>query len=342
MTDDVRKLLGGYATGTLTEAERQQLFSAALEDQALFEALADEQALAELLEDPSARATLLNAVENPGFSLTRVFGEWFSRPKAKVLVALGCVAMVGIAIRAQWERTVGLPSEMRKAPPAVAQPDTRGPFTLPAPRPEERNLVRVAPGPSEPQGESRPNVTRKVGGTAATAPPAAAVTARNAESMATAPPPPPPRTKAVADAESATRTFTAAGIDMQLTLLRRTAEGADVPVPASYPFAASDRVRLRMQANQDGTFQVRRNGNPMYTGAASAGTPIVIPAELVFTDVAVNTVDIRFSPMPSAGVSRLEFRDSQSNAQSSATAARVAATPVTGVNAQLVLRRATE
>ena len=42
MTDDIRKLLGGYATGTLTEDERQALFAAALQDQTLFEALADE------------------------------------------------------------------------------------------------------------------------------------------------------------------------------------------------------------------------------------------------------------------------------------------------------------
>ena len=31
MTDEVRKLLGGYATGTLTEEEKQVLFDAALQ-----------------------------------------------------------------------------------------------------------------------------------------------------------------------------------------------------------------------------------------------------------------------------------------------------------------------
>jgi len=31
--DEARKLLGGYATGSLTEAERTALFEAALEDQ---------------------------------------------------------------------------------------------------------------------------------------------------------------------------------------------------------------------------------------------------------------------------------------------------------------------
>ena len=42
---DLRKLIGGYATGTLTDDERQALFAAALQDQELFDALADEQAM---------------------------------------------------------------------------------------------------------------------------------------------------------------------------------------------------------------------------------------------------------------------------------------------------------
>jgi len=52
---EAMKLLGGYATGTLTEAERKLLFEAALGDQELFEALADEEALRELLSDPRVR-----------------------------------------------------------------------------------------------------------------------------------------------------------------------------------------------------------------------------------------------------------------------------------------------
>jgi len=47
--DEIRRLLGGYATGTLTDDERTLLFSAALEDQSLFDALADEEALREFV-----------------------------------------------------------------------------------------------------------------------------------------------------------------------------------------------------------------------------------------------------------------------------------------------------
>jgi hypothetical protein len=62
--EDIRKLLGGYATGTLTAEERQALFEAALDDQELFDALAKEQPLRELLEDPAARAHLLAALDD--------------------------------------------------------------------------------------------------------------------------------------------------------------------------------------------------------------------------------------------------------------------------------------
>jgi len=60
--DDIRKLLGGYATGTLTDAERKALFDAALEDQSLFDAIAEDGALKEVLDDPQARAYLLEAL----------------------------------------------------------------------------------------------------------------------------------------------------------------------------------------------------------------------------------------------------------------------------------------
>ena len=59
---EAEKLLGGYATGTLTEDERRRLFAAALGHQDIFDALMDEEALRELLMDPAARAQLLAAL----------------------------------------------------------------------------------------------------------------------------------------------------------------------------------------------------------------------------------------------------------------------------------------
>src|SRR5450755_1804920 len=63
--DEARKLLGGYATGSLTDAERKLLFEAALQDQELFDELAGEQVLKEVLDEPGARQRLIAALEPP-------------------------------------------------------------------------------------------------------------------------------------------------------------------------------------------------------------------------------------------------------------------------------------
>ncbi|MBL8291091.1 MAG: hypothetical protein JNN08_04605 [Bryobacterales bacterium] len=67
--EEIRRLLAGYATGTLSESERAELFQAAMKDQALFDALADEEGLRELLADPEMRGELLSALEEPAQTL---------------------------------------------------------------------------------------------------------------------------------------------------------------------------------------------------------------------------------------------------------------------------------
>jgi hypothetical protein len=94
--DDIQKLLGGYATGTLTPEERQALFEAALTDQELFDALAREEALRGVLSDPAARAHLLAAIDNAPAPWYR---QWW-RPM--VVVAASVIAVVGVAV---WEHS---------------------------------------------------------------------------------------------------------------------------------------------------------------------------------------------------------------------------------------------
>src|SRR5689334_11345277 len=122
MNEDLKKLLGGYATGTLTEAEQKALFEAALQDQELFEALADEQPLRDMLDDPSHRAAVLAALD--------------SGPRRHWLVrwmpALGTVAVVtviaSIAVLRMPTRVQQTPiiAEMRSSGPArsIAQENT--------------------------------------------------------------------------------------------------------------------------------------------------------------------------------------------------------------------------
>jgi hypothetical protein len=83
--EDIEKLLGGYATGTLTEAERRALFEAALSDQELFEALAGEEALKELLEDPGCRRQIEQALRERPQGLAARLAGWMRRPQAWAL-----------------------------------------------------------------------------------------------------------------------------------------------------------------------------------------------------------------------------------------------------------------
>jgi hypothetical protein len=101
---DIRKLLGGYAAGVLTEEERRALFEAALTDQDLFNELAREQALKELLEDPIARRQLLTALaEKP--ALVDRLRAWMGRPVA--WVAAGSLAVAALLVVVVVRRTEG-------------------------------------------------------------------------------------------------------------------------------------------------------------------------------------------------------------------------------------------
>ena len=62
---NIERLLGGYATNTLTEAERSALLEAALDDQDLFDALQDEEVLRDLLQDADSRSAIERALKQP-------------------------------------------------------------------------------------------------------------------------------------------------------------------------------------------------------------------------------------------------------------------------------------
>src|SRR3954469_7940289 len=90
--DEVRKLLGGYATGTLTGAEQEALFAAALEDQELFEELVREQPVRDLLCDPASKAELLAALDGVE---KKAWWQW--RPLVAALATAG-IAVVGVVM----------------------------------------------------------------------------------------------------------------------------------------------------------------------------------------------------------------------------------------------------
>jgi len=95
--EDIEKLLGGYATDTLTQQERKTLFEAALADQTLFNALAGEQALRELLSDATARRQLLGTLR-PSEKPTSQLLPFLRRPAAWALAATAVTVAVVVAV----------------------------------------------------------------------------------------------------------------------------------------------------------------------------------------------------------------------------------------------------
>jgi hypothetical protein len=93
--EQIRTLLGGYATNTLTESERKMLFEAALEDQELFNALHDEDALRDLLADPASRDAIRRALEEPARAKQSVYWprRWAFSTAAAAVAAGGLVTL---------------------------------------------------------------------------------------------------------------------------------------------------------------------------------------------------------------------------------------------------------
>jgi hypothetical protein len=147
--EEIQKLLGGYATGTLTPEEQQALFQAALDDQELFDALAKEQSLRDLLRDPAARAQVLDAIdERPR--------PWWRRENRWVLIGAMAAACMAAATGIYVTRSRQMPhsvliaeTRQQPAPPPVNE----------MPKPEAAPAVREQ---TRHQVVQRPRTTRKV------------------------------------------------------------------------------------------------------------------------------------------------------------------------------------
>ena len=135
--EEIEKLLGGYATGTLTGEERDALFAAALEDQVLFDLLAREEPLRELLEDPVAKARLRRALEE---SAVPWYRAWL-RPALLGALVTG-MAVVAVVVERQAARRPGV-AILARAPRPVL------PVPVPSPLPQALEK-REVPQPGRP------------------------------------------------------------------------------------------------------------------------------------------------------------------------------------------------
>jgi len=142
--DDARKLIGGYATGSLSEAERKLLFEAALDDQDLFDQLAGEQDLKALLDEPGAKQRLIAALETQ----KPVPIAWWKRP---LTWSVAGTLAAGMVIATWMVRREPAPVEVARLSEPASAPAPPVPFeekkSVDAEKPAPARLKRV-PSPA--------------------------------------------------------------------------------------------------------------------------------------------------------------------------------------------------
>ncbi|MGC9946497.1 MAG: hypothetical protein ABSF64_09040 [Bryobacteraceae bacterium] len=280
--EDIQKLLGGYATDTLSEAERRALYAAALEDQELFDALAKEQALREVLQDPAARQQLMEALGPAPVALMARGWRWLRRPAVLAMAGGMAVLLIvaGLALRqpkhaAQQEALVA--DAITQTPPTPVKPAAVA--AEPTARPVRKTLKQTLAGALESKAEQAPPWPAP---TAIGAPPAqpapaaprpapagvggqlggggggdvrpavqaagAPVVSLNSQAM-------PPASLMHARNAFAAGSFMATPA-VQYTLLRRGDGDTYSPVPSGTVFHAGDSVRLRIEPAEDGNVRL--------------------------------------------------------------------------------------
>jgi hypothetical protein len=153
MPDDIRDLLGRYATGSLTPEEQKRLSDAALDDQEIFDQLAQEQDLKHLLEEPGARDRLIQA--------TRALEP----PKRRVswILALAPVAILTALVLVYVMRPAPKPPQVVvvvQAPPPPAAPievAKNEPVPTPVQEPPKTKVTPPAASASSPPPKDAEN-----------------------------------------------------------------------------------------------------------------------------------------------------------------------------------------
>ncbi len=267
------KLLGGYATGTLTGEERAQLMQAALSDQALFDVLMDEEALRETLADPATRAALLRALEPAAKAIA-----WWRNPWP--WTGLGAVAAAVALFVVLRPMDAPTPVQVAQNLPAAAAPE---PVPVVIETPKQLQLSQsVSPRKaleiSAPQ-RTEPKVMAMAPPPPATAPPAApaaesAVKDEAAGARANAPVPAPvimARQKAAA-AESVAESLAVA-------LSYQDEAGTWRPLELQSAVPANRPLRLRVTSPQAGLLALQPQLAEARTLTAGVPSEIALPAQ---------------------------------------------------------------
>lgn len=310
--EEIRKLLGGYSTNTLTESERSALFEAALDDQELFNALQQEQALRSLLDDPATRVRVRQVLERqPSGRQTGWRMRWWAWGGAASAAVVASILLV--VFRPNPLRPAKKPVEiasLEKAPsPAAPEQPNEQKRTVVAPKerprmrakaadepaPVVRDTLPAAPAAAPPPLIPAPVEPRAVGSLRQQEPGALnAVQAQDRVALASA-----PVAKAVSGAPQPL---------LRYTLLKRESADKNFPLTSDAELKPGDLVRIEVSATLPGQITLTRLDE---TGEWQRIANVAIVANTGYTipdsPIQVTATSQRYrltleTPLPQAGI----------------------------------------
>lgn len=288
--EDIRKLLGGYATGTLSPDEQQALFEAALHDEKLFAALADEHALREMLDDPANRAAVLQALEPKASGWA-----WGWIVPAGALAGLVVIASIVFVFNHPAEQASFQMAKVVQPAlqPEIAKEADAAPMAGTAPLSPTSPITSRTPSSSTPVGAAtvreRPSAERRQLTDGAAPAPAVREVREEAKAMNA---PAAPRSGAsdsvMISAEPAILTAGSGapsqGVPgkLQYTILKRGADGQFKPIDPSALLQPADAVRLNVEADEAGFLSISQKAPSklLFQGAIQKQVPVTIPLDL--------------------------------------------------------------
>ena len=317
------KLLGGYATGTLTGEERAALMQAALRDQALFDVLMDEEALRETLADPATRSALLRALDPAAKAVA-----WWRNPWP--WTGLGAVAAAVALVVVLRPVDPPVPVQMAQNRPATVAPqpvpsEIKTPQRLRTTQPEVAQK-QVAPKAAVQDEASARQLTFATGPSPAPAveaaerdePAKARANAPAATPAAPAPAAPAPAAPALI-AKKKEDVAERIADPLAVALFDQAEDGAWSPLDLASAVPANRPLRLQVTSAQEGLLALQppiAEARPLVAG---------IPATIALPAQPAGTLRLRLGLFPrgpqALGRVANELRESKSAALSAADAA---------------------
>jgi hypothetical protein len=321
MKGDVRHLLAGYATGTLTDAEKKELFEAALHDPELFAEIAGEEPLRELLEPAAVRVELLERIEpaSPGFR-ERLAG-WLRRPGILAGAAAVVVLVVALALAPLMRPKVSNSVAVKFSPPAEilapvpqAAPERESAAVSAVQKP--RGVPTLGPKAERPRQASADS--EKLEARASNTPDAAT----GGTPFEVLPAPPPVAAPAAVAIEAPSSSFVAAQVARESSSPRlryevetRGSTGEFVVTADPSELKDRDVVRVRFRPSSAGSLAVHDtsmpDAAPVFSGQVAAGSDVVTEAVTMDRD---RRLEVVFVPSRAGQYSSALPADTESKA----------------------------